>query len=111
MLSSGKVLRIPRLDGFERQDALPQIAVDRRIIAPVDQLRQTVGWKLVYGEIVHGQSFRSKQPENTDDRNKGAPYTTGSMAYCPSIPLGDESRTWVLRTRQDSLGGVSGVYP
>src|SRR6266540_4394125 len=85
MLSSGKVLRIPRLDCFERQDALPQIAVDRRIISPMNNFSQTVGWKIVDGQVVHGWSFRSKQPEHTDDRSEGTPYTTGSMAYCPNI--------------------------
>src|SRR4029453_9811305 len=53
MLGSGKVLRIPCLDCFERQDALPQIAVDHRIIAPVDHCSQTLGGKLVGGVVAH----------------------------------------------------------
>src|SRR4029453_18655560 len=53
MLGSGKVLRIPCLDCFERQDALPQITVDHRIIAPVDHCSQTLGGKLVGGVVAH----------------------------------------------------------
>jgi hypothetical protein len=62
MLGSGKVLRIPCLDCFERQDALPQIAVDHRIIAPVDNCSRTVGWKFAESDIVHRYPCHAPAP-------------------------------------------------
>ena len=75
MLGSGKILRTPLLDLFERQDALPQIAVDHRIIALADNLSQTVWWKLVYGEVAHGFPSCIELPEVTASGRQEARQT------------------------------------
>src|SRR5262245_43761720 len=89
--SKAAPLRKGRMDQSSPTHTQP-LVVDCRIIAPVDHCSQTVGGKIVDGQVVHGQSFRSKHPEYTDDRSEGAVYTMGSMAYCPSIPLCGGSR-------------------
>src|SRR5438445_11888965 len=65
MLGSGKILRIPLLDFFEGSHPLPQIAVDRRIISPMNNCSQMVRWKLVDSQVVHGRSFCIEPPEGT----------------------------------------------
>jgi hypothetical protein len=49
----------------------------------VDNVSETVRWKLVDGQIVHGFPFCIEPPYNPDEKNTGAVYTMGSMAYCP----------------------------
>src|SRR5215470_6483771 len=66
MLGSGKILRIPFLDFFEGTYPLTQVLVDRRIIAPVDNVSQTVGWKIIDGDVVHRCSFSATAPARED---------------------------------------------
>jgi hypothetical protein len=52
VLSVGEILRILRLDCFESAFPLAQIAVDHRIIAPGDNVSQTVWWKIIDAQVV-----------------------------------------------------------